>query len=112
MSTGQTAKTFAEVRYEAPFDWNAFLAQPEHTEAEWSHAFRLAGDWVTCACGNQCAVLPREDDGEPLDTVLSDLGQDFYMSIAWEDAEGAKRILADIELRTAYLLALPGYREI
>jgi hypothetical protein len=41
-----------------------------------------AGDWVTCACGNTCRILPRKGAaGEPEDEELSDLGMVFYKKV-------------------------------
>lgn len=37
-----------------------------------------AKDWVTCACGNQCAAIPRSEDSFPKDKTLRDLGMEFY----------------------------------
>lgn len=111
-------KTFAETRNVAPFDWNAFLAKDQFTEAEMIKALDLAGEWVTCACGNLCAALPRDADGEPLDCELAELGYEFNEAICsmealhswintkemikWKDK--ARGILAAIEDRSAILL--------
>ena len=111
-------KTFAKTRNVAPFDWNAFLAKDKFTEAEMINALNLAGEWVTCACGNLCAALPRNPNGEPLDYELADLGNKFYEALcsmeahySWIDTEGtikwrdkARGILAAIEDRSAILL--------
>ena len=111
-------KTFAETRNVAQFDWNAFLAKNEFTETEIINALNLAGEWVTCACGNLCAALPRNPNGEPLDYELADLGNKFYEAICsmdcshsrcdvknmikWRDK--ARTILFMIEDRSAILL--------
>lgn len=42
-----------------------------------TNAKRAAGSWVTCACGNQDARLPRHPNGTPLDFKLLNLGLDF-----------------------------------
>ena len=36
-----------------------------------------ADNWITCACGNLCDVIPRLDNGEPIDDELADLGVTF-----------------------------------
>lgn len=64
-----------------PFDWYSFLQKEEYTINELYNAKRLAGDWVTCACGNQCAIIPRSGQGVPEDDELTSLGQEFYNCI-------------------------------
>ena len=93
------------------FDWNAFLASTDHDTDAWNEAYEYSGSWVTCACGNQCAVLPRDSEGEPCDKLLSKLGFDFHTAIGDEDALQARAILAAIERRSAYLLKLPTYTD-
>lgn len=111
-------KTFAETKGEPPFDWNAFLAKDQFTEDEMIKALDLSGEWVTCACGNLCAALPRTPDGEPLDCELAKLGCEFNEAICsmeafhrwintkeiikWRDK--ARGILAQIEKRSIELL--------
>lgn len=82
--------TYAEKEGKAPFDWNAFLAKPidEYKASELYEAKNLAGDWVTCACGNQCDIIPRHSgkdgytSGVPIDKELQSLGQEFYEKIS------------------------------
>lgn len=90
------------------FDWNAFLAQKYIPEEQWKVAEQLARDWVTCACGNQCAVLPRNEYGCPDDGDLVRLGMRFTRVIVGRQKNDAKQVLAQIEARTAYLLSQPG----
>lgn len=79
--------TYAASCHRKPFDWHAFLRRKTYTEASLRAANDRAGEWVTCACGNQCKVIPRLDDGEPIDDVLSDLGMTFYHWIGQMVAE-------------------------
>tara|TARA_R110000772_G_scaffold249530_2_gene363959 strand:+ start:78730 stop:79161 length:432 start_codon:yes stop_codon:yes gene_type:complete len=87
---------------------------------------KLAGEWVTCACGNQCDVIPRYSKdlanhfkGEPKDSALSDLGLKFHVDIeeinirVYNDESAkqvkkaikeAKETLNKIELRSAILI--------
>lgn len=91
-----------------PFDWNKFLDKAITkgvTASEQSKAEKLAGDWVTCACGNQCSILEREGDGEPVDSELNTLGLDFNDEIHAENYRGAKKTLQAIEKRSAKLIA-------
>lgn len=37
-----------------------------------------SSSWVTCACGNLCAAIPRGAIGSPLDHTLQELGRAFY----------------------------------
>lgn len=100
---------YIEEHNQEPFDWNVFLAQDNIAEDAWKDAYELASDWVTCACGNQCAVLPRNNYGEPRDLVLLRLGNDFYHAIDSRLVEEARRTLLLIERRSTYLLTLPNY---
>ena len=99
-----TEKTYAETLGNAPFDWIAFLTGPAPTPAQWSHALNLSEYFVTCACANQCASLPRWPDGEPKDEQLAALGYQFNTCIANKYTAAALEILAAIEARSAYLL--------
>lgn len=105
-------KTYAETQGKAPFDWNHFLNRAiagQITVAEEAKAMQLSSRWVTCACGNQCAIIPREGDccggpGAPNDEMLKDLGLQFDYEIracAWR---AAKMTLRDIELRADELI--------
>jgi hypothetical protein len=99
-------KTYAEVSNEAPFDWNEFLSRDKSqiTFDEWRNAAFLSNNWVTCACGNQCSVIPRDFMGTPDDHQLATLGVEFTYAIEAKDKEEAKRILVEIEKRSAFLI--------
>ncbi|WP_216726153.1 hypothetical protein [Hymenobacter siberiensis] len=95
-----------------PYDWNAFLTAEHRTEEQWNIAKTLSRDWVSCACGSQCNVLPRRHyNGEPKDEMLSELGLNFMDSIDDGDIIAARQTLADIEERTAFLLTCPNYTD-
>jgi hypothetical protein len=114
-------KTFAEAQNEKPFNWNEFLAKDKFTSDEINAAFWLAKNWTTCACGNQCAVIPRESDGRPKDRILAGFGIRFLYAIERMDhafykekslieseiiqnRDSAKEILESIEKRSAELI--------
>jgi len=85
-------KTYAETKGKAPFDWKAFLEKESYTKDELFYAKELAKNWVTCACGNQCDVIPRGYDGKPLDRRLKKLGRELFVCInamcyPFEDSE-------------------------
>jgi hypothetical protein len=65
----------------------------------------LASDWVTCACGNQCAIIPRHFTGAPEDDVLYEEGKNFYEYVESEDWAKAKETLKKIEERSAEVIA-------
>lgn len=102
-------KTYAESKKRPPFDWNRFLKNAIRRKTDlpdevFHEVCTLSADWVTCACGNQCEVIPRNSIGCPLDPILAELGSDFadYISDSlWQDA---KRCLKQIENRTVKLL--------
>lgn len=97
-------KTYSESKGEEPFNWNEFLNKENITEEEWDNAESLADSWVTCACGNQCDVIPRDYFGEPKDWELFKLGNNFAKAIESKNINSAKEILKDIEERSAYLI--------
>lgn len=109
-------KTYAETRGAAPFNWTQWLTQQEEliksgqplSEPEWEKAIERAADWVTCACGNQCAVIPRGSDGAPTDAVLTKLGgsEGFYKVIQQRNPTAALHYLSLIERHSAYLIDL------
>ena len=75
-------------------------------------AKRLSNNWVTCACGELCEVLPKisHSNDRPLDKILANLGIKFHISIKFNDYEEAKEIMDKIELRTSFLLKQDGFR--
>lgn len=75
----------------------------DHTP-DWKKLLDYACDWTTCACGNMCAVIPREKDGEPKDPQLKMLGKAFAVYVVHRDAEKAARTLYAIEKRSAELI--------
>lgn len=82
----ENKKTYAESIGSKPFDWNNFLNKEEYTEKELSEAEDLANNWVTCACGNQCSIIPRAgldswNRHSPIDTKLRKLGYSFMEAI-------------------------------
>lgn len=105
--------TYAEQQGSTSFNWNKFLNKKKHTEDEIVHAYTLSRNWITCACGNQCSSIPRNSDGSPVDLKLSSLGLLFTNTIKEmmfsefykEEKVKAKKILEDIEERTAFLLS-------
>lgn len=97
-------KTYAESEGKEPFDWSEFLNKENITEEEWTNAYLLSNEWVTCACGNQCDLIPRNDDGIPKDLELNLLGCFFHNHIASRRIDDAKQTLKAIEKRSAYLI--------
>jgi hypothetical protein len=102
-------KTYAETQWQKKFDWF-----DELTKAYWKEpgvrkkrALRiLSMSWTTCACGNQCAMIPRSIQGEPKDKLLAALGKRFYEYVKgcqWVEAIGT---LTLIEHRSAELIAI------
>ena len=72
--------------------------------ADWNRLRVLSGQWVTCACGAQCAIIPRNTEGEPLDWELKQLGLAFHTAIDLENRSEAFDILMDIETRSIKLM--------
>lgn len=101
-------KTYAETSGEQPFDWNQWLKRAikrEPDEEERYSASRKAGLWTTCAVGNACSTLPRNETGEPKDPKLMGLGARFNHHIKLKEWREAKSTLKEIEARSSFLLA-------
>ena len=69
--------TYTESKNKPPFDWYKFLNKEKYTFDELYDKLNLSRNWVTCACGNQCSVIPRYENGCPIDGKLSALGIKF-----------------------------------
>ncbi|MFT5347789.1 MAG: hypothetical protein ACI9M3_000823 [Bacteroidia bacterium] len=96
--------TYTESKHNTPVDWNEFLNQKEIANGEWELASAFSADWVTCACGTQCGVIPRDRFGAPKDILLQDLGLEFYYAIKYRNILGSKETLQKIELRSSELI--------
>lgn len=94
--------TYSETKGEA-FDWRHALSHPE--EYQHDDLVNRAHDWPTCAVGDQCESIPRNDSYEPLDAELSRLGRHFYVEVREKEWEWAKATLSLIEARAAVLIA-------
>jgi hypothetical protein len=93
------AKTYAEKKKEKTINWSKFLKQKcedmhenEVTQRRWD-----AEDWVTCACGNQCAIIPRDMDGVPKNRKLRELGVKFSGEISLIQETVSKALNSDYE---------------
>lgn len=64
-----------------------------------------AATWVDCACGEQSEDIPRSRTGEPKDVALSYLGSVFSLAVDHDDFEEAASVFADIDNRSAKILA-------
>lgn len=100
-------KTYRLSQKARPFNWIKFLEKAKTgkvNEKEIEKARIAAGDWVTCACGNQCATIPRDAFGEPDDYKLASLGLEFYVNICQRKFESAAKTLVKIEKRSIQLI--------
>lgn len=97
-------KTYSEFKGEKPFDWNEFLSKEQHSAEEHNNAHLLSKSWITCACGNQCSIIPRDNLGMPLDNRLRILGVDFTYNLYHCNFGTCKSILKQIEERSAFLI--------
>ena len=98
-------QTYAEMQGKEVFDWNKFLNKKDIKQMQWDQAEKLARRWTTCACGNQCDIIPRDTDGAPKDFPLQMLGLEFTSNIKYQNKDQAKLTLIEIEKRSAYLIA-------
>jgi len=67
-------------------------------------ALKHSMEWVTCACGNQCELVPRDTDGAPFDSLLHRLGQEFPRRISDFEIIEAEFTLRKIEKRSIEVL--------
>jgi hypothetical protein len=66
----------------------------------------MSHNWVTCACGEQCRLLPTHDDSnEPADAAISELGTYFWYCVSDNEFVDAAETLINIENRVGELLA-------
>ena len=95
---GKKLKTYSEELGEKPIDWRAWINREiarigdRITLGRGDHRFdseemyAKSGSWVTCACGNQCSIIPRVEggvvQGEPEDSMLAMLGIEFHHAIS------------------------------
>lgn len=84
-------KSYAQTKGKRPFDWEEFILSPEFSIQSLEAAQNKARSWVTCACGQQCSIIPRADSGVPMDDVLEELGAEFLIKIG--DIKRAYRVL-------------------
>lgn len=119
-----TNTKYVESQGKQVVDWNAILRQESYTLEEATQMCDLSGNWVTCACGHQCDIIPRRDSGSPEDDYLEHKGTQFYEKICeihelvkYQDKENdvdseeikdcqqeARDILQQIESYSAYLI--------
>lgn len=101
-------QTYTEANGRDTFDWNEFLDVASKGEPyksfDLSQVSELAASWVMCACGSQCAAIPRRRNGSPKDAQLLALGSLFYLAVSESQFEEAKWILKKIEVRSSELL--------
>lgn len=102
-------KTYAEETGNDTFNWNAFLKRATNnrdtvTLKECDAAVARAAKWTTCACGNQCNIIPRHHSGMPKDAQLAKLGKEFYNDIKAFLFSNAKCTLGRIEVLSAKLI--------
>lgn len=96
---------FSETRGKKPFNWNKALNEKNIPYKKWKKMAKLSNKWITCACGNQCSIIPRcPISGSPIDNDLHDLGVDFYFSICKRLKKRSISVLKKIEERSAQLI--------
>lgn len=97
-------KTYSETQGKAPINW---WDRIERLDTAQDEEIRVwigdASSWITCACGNQCDIIPRKN-GEPVDGYLMNLGMEFYLRIARKEKPIATTVLKQIEQRSTQLI--------
>jgi len=103
MRTAHT-QNYSQARGKEPIDWYNELTQPSISQHRWRKLKPLAREWVTCACGNLCDVIPRDHSGMPIDLTLAKLGTQFNANIIRENKEMALETLDQIEIRSQEII--------
>lgn len=112
-SFAETKKTWSIVDYmgdslrksvKASFNWVKALKAKNISDGDWIEMNSRAGEWVTCACGNQCNIIPRTVWGVPYDSTLERLGLEFFHTIQEKNSTAALSVLEQIEIRSAQLI--------
>lgn len=89
------------------FDWRKALKKAISRKQKRSPSLTAKSkSWVTCACGNQCAVIPRDSAGGPRDNRLNRLGVVFYEHVSEGRFENGLKTLEEIEKRSSELLSV------
>ena len=98
-------QTYAETKGVKPFDWKIELEKCIETKLESTYNLTIeANRWITCACGNQCDIIPREKNGAPKDEFLASEGVDFYNYVSLGLWGKALETLDKIEQRSNELI--------
>lgn len=101
-------KTFTETKGRRPFNWFAALKDAKAgllSPEELANMRGLAGEWVTCACGNLCERIPRMTfSNAPEDPHLAELGSLFYDYVDGSEWKEAMETLVAIEKRADEVL--------
>lgn len=98
--------TYAEKKGMYPIDWHKELSNKNISKKKWEELEQSSETWVTCACGVQCAIIPRGSAGDPLDAKLRILGGDdgFHGAIMKKHRHKAMEWLQKIEIRSKQLI--------
>jgi len=94
--------TYTEITGVKPFNW--FVALSAKRVSNWYILKVKSKSWTTCACGNQCNIIPRTHGGMPVDYELKSLGYLFHNVVTKKNKKKALEILEQIEIRSAYLI--------
>lgn len=87
------------------WDWELMqLKQNPQDTHRWHKLVIASASWVTCACGEQCAIIPRDGSGKPLDPELAKYGVGFNAAIEDQDRATARFYLNKIEERASVLI--------
>jgi len=98
--------TYAEKNDAIVTDWNLVLNNWGDLDIIPRLGYvELSEQWVTCACGNLYASIPRYSDGEPIDSALRAFGVQFCNRLKEGSIVTAKETLRLIEKRSIEILA-------
>lgn len=94
-----TAKQILEDAGLAESHWGKRIIRAE-VRGKFTKADRRdAKNWVTCACGQVTADIPRHNDNRPVDNDLWLSGAKFACDVAFDRYIRAAKILIEIEKR-------------
>lgn len=89
------------------FDWKLVLSSAiinKPTQQEWLTIKKTANSWETGAIGIQSKLIPRYNQGQPIDKQLIYLERKFYAAICFKQYINAKTTLNQIEDRCKIII--------
>lgn len=90
--------TYSETKGKPPINWWDRIERLDTVdEEEYLQWCEDAKDWITCACGSQCDIIPRNEFGVPVNYDLKSFGDSFCVFIRNRRKDKSTWALKNIE---------------